>query len=82
MYHLYILISNKIDKYYVGHTDNIIERVERHNRGGEKYTTVGQPWILVYSEGYQTKELAYKREREIKKWKSKKMIEKLIKSAG
>ena len=82
MYHTYILHSPLLDKFYVGHTNDLEERILRHNRGGDKYTSKGQPWILVYKEEYHTKELAYKREREIKNWKRKKMIQKLISSAG
>ena len=78
MLYVYILHSKTLDKFYIGYTSNLKERAERHNRGGNKYTSRGQPWIIVYSEGFLTKELAYKREREIKKWKSKKMIQKLI----
>lgn len=55
----------------MGHTSDLPERIERHNRDGEKFTSKGQPWNLVYSEKFQTKEEAYKREREIKNWKSK-----------
>ena len=67
MFHLYILHSQSLDKFYVGYTSNLLERVERHNRGGNKYTSNGQPWKLVYSEQFETKELAYARERQIKK---------------
>jgi putative endonuclease len=82
MHHLYILFSQSLNKFYVGHTSDLSERIERHNRGGDKFTSKGQPWNLVYSEKFQTKEEAHKREREIKNWKSKIMIQKLIRSAG
>ena len=78
MFFVYILYSEKLDKYYVGYSNNYLERIERHNRGGIKFTTAGQPWSFVYKEGVETKELAAKREIEIKKWKSRKMIIKLI----
>jgi len=35
-------------------------------------------WIIVYTEFYDSKADAYKRELEIKNWKSRKRIEKLI----
>jgi putative endonuclease len=72
----------QLDKFYVGHTNDLEERILRHNRGGDKYTSKGQPWTLVYKEQFPTKELAYKRERQIKKWKSTKMIKQLISSAA
>lgn len=82
MFFLYILYSENIGKYYVGHSNDYLERVERHNRGGAKYTSAGQPWRLVHKEAYDTKIEAAKREREIKNWKSKKLIEELIRAAG
>ena len=82
MFYTYILHSQSIDKFYVGHTNDLDERVARHNRGGNKFTSKGQPWELAYKEEFESKELAYSRERQIKKWKSKVMIQKLILSAG
>ena len=71
MFYTYILHSESIDKFYVGHTSDLDERLARHNRGGNKFTATGQPWKLAYCEEFQTKELAYARERQNKKWKSK-----------
>ncbi|MFK8036779.1 MAG: GIY-YIG nuclease family protein [Crocinitomicaceae bacterium] len=82
MYYSYILYSKSLDKYYVGHTQNLNERLNRHNRSGSKYTSRGQPWEIAYHETFDSKELAYERERQIKGWKSKKMIIKLISQAG
>ena len=79
---IYILYSEKIDKYYVGSTDDLEWRLERHNMGWGKYTKRGIPWGLVYSEKYKTKTEALKREREIKKKKSRKYIEELIHAGG
>ena len=47
-----------LDKFYIGQTSNVDERIARHNRGGNKFTSKGQPWFLVYSEKFPTKELA------------------------
>ncbi len=82
MFHLYILYSESLERFYVGHSNDLEARVKRHNRAGNKYTSKGQPWKLVYSEEFSSKELAYARERQIKKWKSSKMILKLIDETG
>uniref|UniRef100_A0A7V2ZJ94 GIY-YIG domain-containing protein n=1 Tax=Ignavibacterium album TaxID=591197 RepID=A0A7V2ZJ94_9BACT len=37
----YILYSEKIDKYYVGVTEDLILRLERHNEGWGKFTKTG-----------------------------------------
>ena len=39
-------------------------------------------WEIVYTEAFSSKELAYAREREIKKWKSKIRVRKLIAMKG
>ena len=79
MWKVYIIYSEKIDRYYTGVTDDIEWRLERHNQGWGRYTKRGIPWAVVYSEEYNNKSDALKRECEIKARKSKKYIESLIK---
>ena len=81
-YFTYILFSSKINKFYVGSTDNIKWRLERHNLGWGRFTKTGIPWELVYFEQYESKSECLKREREIKNKKSRKYIEQLILKAG
>ncbi|MFM2305653.1 MAG: hypothetical protein RLZZ367_322 [Bacteroidota bacterium] len=78
MAYLYILYSESTDKYYVGATNDLDERLRRHQLDNDKYTSKGKPWVLVYKEEYPTKADAMKREREIKAKKSRKYIEYLI----
>ena len=78
MYAMYILYSAKLDKYYVGSTNDIEKRLERHNRGHSSYTRNGIPWKVVYSETYPTRSEAYCREQHIKEMKSRKYIEALL----
>lgn len=83
MYHLYILYSVCLNKFYVGHTgDSLDERLRRHNTNHKGYTGGYGDWEIKYVERYATKELAYLREREIKARESRKNIEVLISSAG
>ena len=82
MWYVYIIYSKKLDKYYTGYTDDLDWRIERHNQGWGRYTKKGIPWKLVYNEEYFTKTEALKREREIKKMKSRKYIEELISHSG
>ena len=78
MYYTYIIYSDSNNQYYVGYTYELKLRLERHNLGWSKSTKSGIPWRLVYHEEYPAKSEAMSREREIKKWKSRKLIEKLI----
>jgi putative endonuclease len=80
MYHLYILLSKKTGNYYIGTTGNIDDRIIRHNSGRSKSTTSGIPWLLVYSEEFESRSEAIHREIEIKGWKSHQRITNLIQS--
>ena len=77
-YHFYILYSSKLDKYYVGHTVNLKERLKKHNTNHSGYTGKANDWEVVFLQAFHSKEGAYKRELEVKKWKSRKRIERLI----
>ena len=78
MFHLYIIFSPTKNIYYVGHTgDDLVERIRKHNSNHKGFTGGIGDWELKYSQEYVTKSEAVKREKEIKSWKSRKMIEKL-----
>jgi putative endonuclease len=78
MFYTYILQSLKSRRYYIGHSADIDERLERHNSGKVKATRNKGPWIVVYYEKYETKTEANSRELYIKSMKSRVYIEKLI----
>lgn len=78
MFYVYILYSEIRDRFYIGYTSDLEERVREHNRGATKYIRTGKPWNLVYSEEFTVKTDAIKRENEIKSKKSRKYIEFLI----
>ncbi|UWY27197.1 GIY-YIG nuclease family protein [Flavobacterium sp. TR2] len=77
---VYILFSESKNRYYIGFTSNLEERLIRHNQKSNGFTGNANDWKVVYTENYETKELAYKRELQIKSWKSRIKIEKLIKN--
>ncbi len=55
---------------YVGYTNNIKNRLKKHNLGkGAKFTR-GRKWVLIYKENFKTKKEAISREYYIKKNKS------------
>ena len=49
MFWVYILYSESLDQFYKGQTNNLGNRVLRHNSKFEKATKSGIPWILVWS---------------------------------
>ncbi len=81
-YIVYILKSETTSKYYIGHTDNMDRRLSQHNNPdyhGTRHTKRNKgPWSCVYTEEYNTRSEAMKREKEIKAKKSRKYIEFLI----
>jgi putative endonuclease len=82
MFFLYIPFSISKNKYYVGSTgDTLEERIRKHNSNHKGFTGGIGDWELKYSEEYSSKTEAVKRENEIKKWRSRKLIEKLISGA-
>jgi len=78
MFYIYILQSIKTGRYYIGHTNNIGERLKRHNSGRSRFTKKEMPWKLIYREVYDTKSGACKREVEIKKYKGGIKFKKLL----
>jgi len=79
-YYVYIIHSPTLDQYYVGHTEDLNDRLFRHNNSGSKATKKANDWQLKYSESYNSRSEAMIRELDIKKKKSRKFIEALIKA--
>jgi putative endonuclease len=75
---VYIIYSQKLNKYYVGACIDLERRLYEHSIGHSKFTSTGMPWILKHSEAFPTLEEAKKRESIIKKMKSRKYIEGLF----
>ena len=75
---MYILQSQKDNSYYIGSTDDVVKRIEKHNKGYSRYTKSKRPWKLMYKEEYPTRSLAKRKEYYLKSLKSKVAIEKLI----
>jgi len=80
-YFVYIIESLKDGTYYVGYTQNLTERMERHNQGRSTYTKSKKPWKLVYTEEHIHRSSAIKREKEVKSKKSKEYIEHLVRAS-
>ncbi len=76
---VYILYSQKLDKYYTGYTCDVLEkRILKHNSNHKGFTGGKGDWVLVYQEEFEGQSLAMAREKEIKRKKSRKYIEWLI----
>ena len=78
----YIIYSQKLDKFYIGSTNDLERRLADHNRGKTSFAKNGLPWVLKYFERFPERALAVKRELEIKRKKNRKYIESLIAKSG
>jgi putative endonuclease len=79
-FYCYVLKSLKNNDYYIGSTKDYGKRLKQHNSWLVRSTKYGIPWKLVYYESFRTLKEARKRELQIKRWKSRKAIERLLKS--
>ncbi|TPG37677.1 GIY-YIG nuclease family protein [Flavobacterium pectinovorum] len=75
-----MLFSESKNRFYIGFTSNLEERLLRHNQKSKGFIGNVNDWKVVYTENYETKELAHKRELQIKAWKSRIKIQELIKN--
>ena len=81
-YYVYILYSSILNKYYIGSTIDVSARLEKHLQNHKGFTGKAKDWVLKYTEAHDSKSESIKRELEIKKWKSRKMIKKLIEKSN
>jgi putative endonuclease len=79
MFYVYILYSEKCDRYYVGFSADVPARLNRHNAGMVKATRNCIPNKICASKQFQTELEARREELRIKKQKSRKYIEWLLK---
>ena len=79
MHYVYILHSEKLNRFYVGETDNIVRRLDEHNTGFFKnsFTTKTSDWEIFILINCCDRIQARKIETHIKKMKSKKYIQDL-----
>jgi len=76
----YILRSVKTSSYYIGHTNNITDRFDRHNEGRVLSTKSDRPWELVVYYRYKSRAEAMKLEKRLKAFKNRRALETYIKN--
>jgi putative endonuclease len=79
-YSVYILYSEKHDRYYVGQTNNLVSRIHRHNSGYVKSTKPFKPWELVSHIDLDDRKSAMALENKIKRYKSRIKTQEIIKN--
>lgn len=65
--YIYSLQSTSNPKrFYIGTTENVEKRLEKHNNGEVPYTSKYRPWKLVLSIWFENKDKAFKFEQYLK----------------
>jgi putative endonuclease len=67
-YYLYILKSTRDSNYYVGITADIRKRLDNHNSGKVRSTQSRKPFILIYTEQYDSMAEVRLREKYLKSY--------------
>jgi putative endonuclease len=63
MFFVYVLRSQRDGALYIGLTKDVERRLQQHNGGHERSTRARRPFVLLLSEGFQTREAARAREK-------------------
>ena len=65
------LKSDKSEKLYIGHTENLERRLSEHNSNQSKSTKGKGLWEIIFSNEFETRSKAVKYELKLKKIKNK-----------
>ena len=65
-YYVYLLRSSKTQWIYIGCTNDLKNRLKEHNEGKVYSTKRMLPVELIYYEAFKSKDIAYKREKNLK----------------
>jgi len=78
MYFVYILYSEKCDRYYIGYTADVEARLIRHNTGLVAATKNCRPYRICAFKSFKIERESRREEIRIKKQKSRIYLESLI----
>lgn len=73
-----MLQSKKNGRVYIGFTPDLRVRIKKHNDGEVVSTRYRRPLELIYYEAYKNKDIAHKRERQLKTGKAHTALKKRL----
>ena len=79
MNYVYILISKRDFKRYIGLTNNLNRRLNLHNSGKVQATKNRKPFELIYYEEFEDRIDAAKREKFLKSGKGREFLNSILK---
>ena len=80
-WYVYILRSERDNKFYIGSTNNLKRRVSEHQQGKNISTAKRLPVELVYFEGHLSKKDALRREKYFKTAKGKTTLRQMLRDS-
>lgn len=78
-YYVYVLQSKKNNSLYVGYTNDLKKRLQKHNRGLNFSTKPYRPWQLIHYEAYRNKKDAERRENYLKENQGARLLKRMLK---
>jgi putative endonuclease len=78
VFFVYVLRSAVTGRLYIGSTQDVQDRLRRHNDGRSKATRHGVPWVLLHTEAVATRAEAVRRERYYKTGRGREELEALL----
>lgn len=80
MFYVYILLSLKDGKLYIGYTSDLRRRLKEHKTGGSKSTKCRLPFKLIYYEAHTSEKDARRREKYFKTDKGKSTLRLMLRN--
>ena len=77
MFIVYAIRSEVRNYIYVGMTNNIERRLKEHNNGENRSTKAYKPFVLIYTETFQTRVEAREKEKYLKSGVGKEFLKNL-----
>ncbi|WP_321370186.1 GIY-YIG nuclease family protein [uncultured Draconibacterium sp.] len=78
MHTVYALFSKDYNKIYIGITSDLEKRLFTHNNLPKGWTAKFRPWIIIYTEEFDSKKEALQREKQLKSARGREFIWKMI----
>jgi len=80
MYYVYVLLSLRDKRFYIGFSEDVKRRLEEHNADRNTSTKPRRPLELIYYEAHYSKEDALRRERYFKTNKGKSTLKQMLRT--
>ena len=78
MYVVYVLYCLKDCTRYIGQTNDLVRRMKDHLNGEVSYTKTRQPFLLVYTKLFKTRNEAVQHEKYLKTRSGRKYLKKIL----